>query len=165
MWVNLTIFATGSGARGVLPGGRVLSRRSPSTPSSIEAVLPAPDTVLRLAGLSHDGHPASPSSLRRPMRARQTCFCGLFGSGTTVSRRRRSPEVSVNETPGRILQTSVIDKSEEHNNGYMSFLQNCRPDRFFALSRLILLSRAWVSGPPRGLLCFYNNKIPRRCPR
>ena len=60
----------------------------------------------------------SPSSLRRTMRARQTCFCGLFGSGTTVSRRRRSPEVSVNETPGRILQTSVIDKSEEHNNGY-----------------------------------------------
>ncbi len=52
------------------------------------------------------------------MRARQTCFCGLFGSETTVSRRCRSPEVSVNETPGRILQTSVIDKSEEHNNGY-----------------------------------------------
>ncbi len=44
----------------------------------------------------------------------------------------------------------------------VSFLQNCRPDRFFALSRLILLSRAWVSGPPRGMLCFYNNKIPRR---
>ncbi len=58
MWVNSTIFATGSGARGVLPGGRVLSRRSPSTPSSIEAVLPAPDTVLRLAGLSHDDHRA-----------------------------------------------------------------------------------------------------------
>ncbi len=59
------------------------------------------------------------SSLRRTMRARQTCFCGLFGSETTVSRRRRSSEVSVNETPGRILQTSVIDKSEEHNNGYI----------------------------------------------
>ena len=53
------------------------------------------------------------------MRARQTCFCGLFGSGTTVSRRCSSPEVSVNETPGRILQTPVIDKSEEHNNGYI----------------------------------------------
>ena len=60
----------------------------------------------------------NPSSLRRTMRARQTCFCGLFGSGTTAPRRRRSSEVSVNETPGRILQTSMIDKSEEHNNGY-----------------------------------------------
>ncbi len=48
------------------------------------------------------------------------------------------------------------------SNIAMSFLQNCRPDRFFALSRLILLSRAWVSGPSRGLLCFHNNKIPRR---
>ena len=60
------------------------------------------------------------------MRARQTCFCGLFGSGTTVSRRCRSPEVSVNETPGRILQTSVIDKSEEHNNGYICNDQSTR---------------------------------------
>ncbi len=36
MWVNPTIFASGSGAGGVLPGGRVLSRRSPSTPSSMK---------------------------------------------------------------------------------------------------------------------------------
>ncbi len=36
------------------------------------------------------------------------------------------------------------------------------PTGFFALSRLVLLSRAWVSGAPRGMLCFHNNKIPRR---
>ncbi len=66
--------------------------------------------------------------------------------------------------PGALPDFFMLDFKSVHEIILfpVSFLQNCRPDRFFAFSRLILLSRAWVSGAPRGLLCFHNNKIPRR---
>ncbi len=91
-------------------------------------------------------HPALPddtSTLRIPVPARETlqAYCDRAQD----LQRRRSEN------------SRQLDSEKRQ-----SFLQNCRPDRFFAFSRLILLSRAWVSGPPRGMLCFHNNKIPRR---
>jgi hypothetical protein len=46
-----------------------------------------------------------PSAERRMISARQTCFCGALRLPTIVSGRWRSVAVSVNEIPGRMLQT------------------------------------------------------------
>ena len=50
--VSATTSATVRG--GGMPGGRVLSRSRPSTPSSAVALLPAPDGCLGHAGFTHD---------------------------------------------------------------------------------------------------------------
>ncbi len=89
-------------------------------------------------------------------------------SRSRADRPRRGSEattVPLENSPDKITKIVKTWGHVRRNENYFyaeSFLQNCRPDRFFALSRLILLSRAWVSGPPRGMLCFHNNKIPRR---
>ena len=52
--VRATTRSATSGPSGGMREGRVLSRRSPSTPSCHEPFLPAPDTGLRFAGSAHD---------------------------------------------------------------------------------------------------------------
>ena len=46
-----------------------------------------------------------PSAVRRMIRARQTCFCGVLRSATMVSRRRRSAAETEMEIPLRMPQT------------------------------------------------------------
>ena len=96
--------------------------------------------------------------------------------GNTLQRMLNPDDGSISKSSNKDSHTFRYAKSHLHDGRiwsnrsdmfyfptYMgSFLQNCRPDRFLALSRPILLSRAWVSGPPRGMSCFHNNKIPRR---
>ena len=53
-----------------------------------EALLPAPDRGLALAGLPHDLRRAEAIGGQQHDPARQTCFCGLLRSATTASRRR-----------------------------------------------------------------------------
>jgi hypothetical protein len=47
----------------------------------------------------------SPSAVARTILARQTCFCGLFRSGTTASSRARSAALTSTLIPSRIPAT------------------------------------------------------------
>src|SRR6476660_8514805 len=84
-------WATVSGGTGALPGGRVLSRSSPSTPSSAKRCCQRHTagrlTPTRFAICSTGRR----SPAHRMMRARWTCLCGRFRSATRAVRRSRSP--------------------------------------------------------------------------
>ena len=85
--VNRTISATRSRGTGVLPGGRVLSRSRPSTPSCIKRSCQRHTQVFDLPVAAMIAEVPRPSLLSSTIRARQTCFCGLRGANT-MSRRR-----------------------------------------------------------------------------
>ena len=85
--VRRTISATRSGGIGALPGGRDLSRSRPSTPSCMNRSCQRQTQVLDLPVSVMIAEVHRPSPLRRTIRARQTCFCGLFGSATIARNR------------------------------------------------------------------------------
>ena len=60
-----------------------------------EALLPAPDAGLRLAGPAHDPIGADAISAGSTIRARQTCFWATLRSPTSASRRRRSAGLEI----------------------------------------------------------------------
>ena len=64
------------GASGALPGGRVLSRSSPSTPSAMKRSCQRQTQVLDLPVAAMIAEVPRPSAVSRMIRARQTCFCG-----------------------------------------------------------------------------------------
>jgi len=53
-------------------------RAEARNPRLHEALLPVPDAILAVP---------TPAAVNRMIRARQTCFCGLFRSATIASRR------------------------------------------------------------------------------
>ena len=85
--VRRTISATRSAGTGVLPGGRDLSRSRPSTPSCMKRSCQRHTQVLDLPVSAMMAEVPSPSPLKRTIRARQTCFCGLLGSATIACNR------------------------------------------------------------------------------
>ena len=86
-WVRRTISATRSGGIGALPSGRDLSRSKPLTPSCMNRSYQRQTQVLDLPLSAIIDELPSPSSLFRMIRARQTCFCELFGSATIACNR------------------------------------------------------------------------------
>ena len=68
--------ATVSAGSGALPGGRVLSRSSPSTPSCMKRSCQRQITGLALPERRITSKVPQPSAVARMIWARQTCFCG-----------------------------------------------------------------------------------------
>ena len=83
-----------------------------------EALLPAPDAGLRLAGPAHDPIGPMPSALCSTIRARQTCFWATLRSPTSASRRRRSAGLKMMLIPGRMSQTRTQRVRQESPSGF-----------------------------------------------
>ena len=75
------------GGIGAMPGGRDLSRSSPSTPSVMNRSCQRQTQVFDLPVSAMIAEVPRPSTLNKTIRARQTCFRGLLGSATTARNR------------------------------------------------------------------------------
>jgi hypothetical protein len=115
--VRATTRAATSGPSRGMRAGRVLSRRSPSTPSCAKRSCQRQTTVLDTPAPRMIACVPSPSALSRTIRARQTCFCGVFRSAATASSRRRSGAESVKEMPLRIPPDSQDGPQTETPHG------------------------------------------------
>jgi hypothetical protein len=100
--VSSTTRRTVASGKGGVPGGRVLSRKSPSTPSaakrSCQRQTHGFDTPARrlISAVPH------PSAVARMISARQACFRRLLRSATTASKRERSAAETSAVIPSRI---------------------------------------------------------------
>jgi pimeloyl-ACP methyl ester carboxylesterase len=93
---------TVSGGSGFLPGLRVLSRTSPSTPSAMNRACQVHTTGLALPDRRMISAVPQPSAVARMILARHTCFCGALRSATIASSRRRSSGVTLTSMPALI---------------------------------------------------------------
>ena len=87
---------------GCLPGLRVLSRVSPSTPSAINRACHLHTTGFDLPERRMISAVPQPSAVARMMLARHTCFCGALRSETIASSRSRSARVTFTTIPALI---------------------------------------------------------------
>ena len=90
--------------RGRLPGFRVLSRRSPSTPSRMNRSCHRQTTGLDNPERLMISVVPQPSPVARMTLARATCFRRRFPSLTMASSRRRSSDVTFTTIPALILR-------------------------------------------------------------
>ena len=81
------------------PGGLVLSRRSPSTPSCIKRSCQRQTTGLALPDRRITSKVPQPSAVARMILARQTCFCGELRCAMIASSRPRSSDVTMMTIP------------------------------------------------------------------
>jgi len=90
-------------------------------PSSLnyKARLPAPDRRFAFAGLPLDRHRADPIGAQQHIRARHTCFCGLFPDPTMASSRSRSPGPSRTSMP-------FLIQPDSHINATAGIIRQCR---------------------------------------
>jgi hypothetical protein len=105
-WVSSTTRSTLAAGKGGVPGGRVRSRRSPSTPSFMNRSCQRHTQSLETPARRMIALVPSPSAVARMILARQTCFCGRLRSATTASRRARSAAETSTVIPSRILTIS-----------------------------------------------------------
>src|SRR5580704_8657354 len=103
-----TTRSTAAGVSGGLPPGRVASCSSPSTPSAINRACQRQIVGLPLPVCRWIAIVPIPPALSRTIRARHTCFCGLFPDPITASSRSRSPGPSWTSTPFLIQPDSHI---------------------------------------------------------
>ena len=106
--VNSTTRLTMAPGNGGMREGRVLSRKSPPTPSCMNRSCQRQTQGLLLPVRRMISAVPRPSPVSRMIRARQTCFCGLLRSATTASRRVRSAELTFTWIPFRIPRDSHI---------------------------------------------------------
>ena len=92
---------------GGLRDGRVLSRNRPSTPARLKRSCQRHTTDLLLPVCRMISAVPKPSAVSRTIRARQTCFCGLFRLATIAVSRRRSAALTFTTIPVRILKTRI----------------------------------------------------------
>ena len=111
--VNATTRSTVAAGSGGMREGRVLSRVSPATPSSIKRSCQRQTTVLPLPTARVMALVPVPSAVSNTIRARQTCFCGLLRSRMIASKRTRSAGVTVIDIPLRITQLCTKPTSRE----------------------------------------------------
>ena len=112
--------------------GRVLSRSRPSTPSCMKRSCQRQTQVLLTCPCRRMiSAVPQPSAVRRTIRARQTCFCGLFRSATTASRRTRSAGLTFKVMPVRIPQTRTAQRVPESQKGLFRQVRSTssRPSR------------------------------------
>ena len=100
--VSATTRSATSGPSGGTRDGRVLSRRSPSTPSLMNRACQRQTQGFDLPVRRMIPAVPKPSAVARMMPARHTCFCGLFRSATTASNRARSAALTSTMIPLRI---------------------------------------------------------------
>ena len=100
--VSSTTRSMVSCARGGMRDGRVLSRSSPATPSRMKRSCQRQTHGFDLPARRMISAVPHPSAVARMILARQTCFCGLFRSATTASRRARSAALTSTLIPSRI---------------------------------------------------------------
>src|SRR6516165_8882411 len=93
---------TVAGSRGIRDG-RVLSRTSPSTPCVMKRSCQRHTVTLLLPVCRMIVFVPMPSAVISTMRARHTCFCGLFRSATIAAKRTRSPSLTWTVIPLRML--------------------------------------------------------------
>src|SRR4030081_459619 len=91
-------------AAGALPGLRVLSRNSPSTPSAMNRACQVHTTGFDLPDRRMISAVPQPSALARITLARHTCFCGALRSATIASSRRRSARLTLTTIPALIMR-------------------------------------------------------------
>jgi len=79
-----------------MPGGRVFPCKRPATPSDMNRSCQRQTQVFDLPVDAMIALVPVPSADNRPIRARQTCFCGEEGAEMIASSRARSVGVTVN---------------------------------------------------------------------
>src|SRR6202451_2681017 len=94
-----TTLCTVSVDSGCLPGVRVLSRVSPSTPSAMNRACHLHTTGFDLPDRRITSAVPQPSAVARMMLARHACFCGALRSNTIASSRWRSARVTFTTIP------------------------------------------------------------------
>src|SRR5215510_12300195 len=97
--------ATTTLSSGGLREGRVLSRNRPSTPACMKRSCQRHTTDLLLPVRRMISAVPKPSAVSKTIRARQTCFCGLFRLATIAASRRRSAALTSTTIPVRIPKT------------------------------------------------------------
>src|SRR5512135_2232042 len=113
---------------GRMRDGRVLSCTRPPTPSVMNRSRQRQTQVLDLPVSRMTAFVPRPAAVRSTIRARQTCFCGLFRSRTIASKRSRSTSVSEIEAPGRMPQTHTRHTSGESPAGLKRQILSTRAD-------------------------------------
>src|SRR6202046_1832421 len=107
---------TRSATSGPCPGtreGRVLSRRRPSTPSSMNRCCQRQTQVFDVPVWRMISLVRTPSALRSTIFARQTCFCEALRSLAIASSRWRFGRVILMEIPVRMRKTRTRTKQME----------------------------------------------------
>jgi hypothetical protein len=100
--VSATTRSATSAPSGGIREGRVLSRRRPSTPSCMNRSCQRHTAVLLTPAVRMIWAVPTPSAVNSTIRARQTCFWGLFRSAKIAPSRRRSAGLTSVEMPVRI---------------------------------------------------------------
>jgi hypothetical protein len=85
--VIATMAAARSQATGALPGGRVLSRKRPATPSAMKRACQRQTVVFDVPVVAMIAFVPKPSALSSTIRARQTCFWGVLRPAPRASSR------------------------------------------------------------------------------
>ncbi len=134
-WVRATTRAATSGPSGGMRAGRILSRRSPARPSRAKRSCQRQTAILDTPASRMIACVPSPSALSSTMRARQTCFCGVFRSATRASSRRRSEAESEKEIPLRIPPDSQDTAQTETRDGLNRQVLTTRTASVAALTR------------------------------
>ena len=117
--VRRMIQATRSGGTGAFPGRRDRSKSRPSTPSCMNRSCQRQTQVLALPVAVMMADVPRPSPLRRTIRARQTCFCGLIGFATMLRNRCRSAGDTVKVTFLRMRKNRMPARPRESQFGLL----------------------------------------------
>ena len=104
--ISTSLFTVASGTGGC-PGGRVLSRRRPSTPSSMNRACQRHTVGFAVPVLSMIAIVPKPLLDSRMIRARTACFCLLLPSFAIASSCLRCSSETSNSTPVRIVLPPV----------------------------------------------------------
>ena len=103
--VRLTTPSTTARGNGGMRAGRVWSCNRPSTPSVMNRSCQRQTLGFDTPARRMTAAVPQPSPVARMIRARQTCFCGLFRSATIVSSRARSAALTSISIPLRMVTT------------------------------------------------------------
>src|SRR5438105_9895182 len=106
-----------AGGSGGTREGRVLSCNRPSTPVCMNRSCQRHRQVLLLAVCRMISLVPRPSAVNSTIRARHTCFWGLFRSATIASRRARSAAFTSTVIPVRIPQIRMTATTRESSLG------------------------------------------------
>ena len=100
-----------------MPGGLLLSRNRPSTPSDMKRSCQRQTQGLDFPVACMMATVPRPLPLIKMILARQTCFCGDVGAAMMASSRERSAAVTSNVIPVRIPNRRTIPNGWESQDG------------------------------------------------
>ena len=122
--VSSTTLSMSTRSSGAVPGGRVLSRSRPSTPSAMNRSCHRHTQVFDLAVAAMMATVPRPSPVSRTIFARQTCFCGEPRAATIASSRFLSDAVTSILIPVRIPQRSHAAALRRIPHGLVRLVQS-----------------------------------------